>query len=721
MSLRNSLRSFPASNRDIKKLGNSPTVFSFGAALLLWAPLLAVQGIVFERDPSFYSSIRADTSWSIGAFSFQGGSSNIQNQSLFYEPYAVAIWLCSHLGLNVGAAGFSKLVPFVMTMVAAGTAYALSKRLGAGLVGCCFASIFYVFNPWSLDTFGYFYLWTGYCLLPALILGVLRIRSGEKIPLWLPVVIAFLGGFTCWVLGVAVSIVTVATFGRENARIFARTALRLRVCFLGAGAFWILPYLFTLLSPSSGFSLTVPSSGGPLQSAHPLTDLLELRDFWWPHLNPTRYFGILPLAISALATVILVAGAVIYTALGSSRPLRSTNLSPRVILGSLMIFGLILGEGTGGITGWIYRAIRAWPLFGSSIIRSLTRSPANLALPFVSSLGIALSLLLTSANHCLKDAAPFFGKLKKQSVLAVGAFLVLAVSCIPSLTAFWNVYTPINVPTSYSQLASKIPKGTSLEIEFSPLSALNPSDGLWHYTWNKRAVNDSTLLAASIATPSLSPGTQATSDFEQMAVTNWSNATGVAKLVKVAHSLGITNLVVEKDVQLPASQRTILNRFIAALRNQGFSEKSTTTESVFVLPGTVRGPIWSNHCTVNDRFFFAGLVHIHCQLPRAGSSVASVVSPFDLPSPMINTGLEVLSTKKVVDGLGTELKIKSGGSGWVILLPNLLAISGALITLIFFVVFLVRIALAARSLRKERRVGGVQLAAASDAVSVEDS
>ena len=103
-------------------------------------------------------------------------------------------------------------------------------------------------------------------------------------------------------------------------------------------------YLFTLLFPSHLTSLVYSSNGPPLQSAHPVTDLLELRDFWWPHLDLSQYAGILPLAISTFAVVVLVIMAIWHVAVGfDHEPKLDTASGHQMMLRTLILVGLVLG------------------------------------------------------------------------------------------------------------------------------------------------------------------------------------------------------------------------------------------------------------------------------------------------------------------------------------------------------------------------------------------
>ena len=656
------------------------------AAVVLWAPLLFRQGYVFERDPAFYASLHADTSWSLGGFSFQGGVSNIGSQGVFYEPFAAVIWLISHLGIPLNAAAWSKIVPLLMTAIASGGAFSLARKVGATFAGGCLAALFYVFNPWSLECFGYFYYWTGYCLLPLLILGTIRIRKGEKTPLWMPIAILFLGGLVSWVMGAIVCTLVAITMRKGGHRSVPRTLGKLGIVFLGVGAYWICPYLFTLLFPSHLTSLVYSSNGPPLQSPHPVTDLLELRDFWWPHLDLSQYAGIVPLAISTFAVVVLVFIAIGHVAVGFDHdPKLETASDHQRMLRSLILVGLVLGFGTAGASGWIVNLIRAWPLFGNDILRSITREPARLASPFVAALSIALALWVAPRALAHGENSSRHQVARQALVKDLAVFILLVAACAPSLIAFWGAYRPIQIPASYNAISSKIPKGTSLEIAFWPPDAVIQSAGLSHFVWSVREVSDPTLLAASVRPPSISALNVSVNTFDQQLETEPPSRASVTHLVDQAHMLGVTSLIVELDIQLPKSQRALLNKFVSSLLKDGLSEENLGTELVFDVPGPVRTPLWGKNCQVNDELFFAGFIHVDCHRQSASGSRDSILSPFELPSPAIGLGIDVKS-QKVIGSIGTEMKITGGNSGWVVFLPDLAVTVGGLITLLYLIV-----------------------------------
>jgi len=139
--------------------------------------------------------------------------------------------------------------------------------------------------------------------------------------------------------------------------------------------------------------------------------------------------------------------------------------------------------------------------------------------------------------------------------------------------------------------------------------------------------------------------------------------------VDQARQLGVTSLIVEVDIQLPTSQRALLNRFVSSLRRDGLPEKNLGTELVFDVPGRVRTPIWGKGCQVNDALFLAGFIHVDCRRQSASSSRHSILSPFELPSPQ--SVWDRRYEPKVIGGIGTQMKFTGGKSGWVVFLPTL--------------------------------------------------
>lgn len=670
----------------------SAIIVAFVAALVLWLPILVRRGLVFERDPSFYASTSADAAWSMGGYTLHGGISNIASQGIFYEPYAVVIWLTSHLGLPVSAAFYSKMIPLIMTMVAAGTTYILARHFGAHNLGAVLASLFYVLNPWSLEYFGYFFDWTGYCLIPVLILGTTRIREGGNTPTWLPLGILFLGGFDSWALAAIICTVTLLSVSVTNGRNVLSAAVKLGIVFLLTGAYWVVIYLYSILFPSNSSVLAYPSSGSPLQSQHPVTNLLLLRGFWWPHLNLYNYAGLYPLAIGALAAAVLTVAAITSVALNSSDSLGG-DLPPyhRRLLGSLLVIGFILGAGTAGATGWAYKAIRSWPFAGSAIIRGFTREPARLASPFVAAIALALAILVTSLSRggLWSHNSPNPWHSIRERIFITVLFLSVILASVPSLVTFWDTYRPSQLPNSYNQLANKVPKGVSLVIGYWPISAISPSNKTWQYVWSSREAADPSLLASLVGAPSISVAEPSAGSFDGSEQSDWSSAGSVAGLVSIARRTGVRSLVVEQDVRMSVRARARINHFERLLRQAGLVEEKSRFESIFLVPGQVRAPIWGNSCAVNDRWFIFGVVEIRCKGPTPRNSALTLVSPFKLPSPVLESGITV--TESSMSGsIGTRLNIVHGKSGWILFLPNLLVVLGGLLTATYAVLVIWR-------------------------------
>ncbi len=668
----------------IKRFGSSPYSVAILSVAIAWSPLVEKEGIIFQRDPSFYATTGADIAWSLGGFSIQGGLSNVQSQGLFFEPYSLLIWLITHLGIHIGAGTVSKLIPIAFTMIAAGSAFSLAKKFGANLSSCYLAALFFVFNPWSLENFGYFYNWTGYCLLPALVLGTIRISRGEKVPRWLPI-ITFLGGLISWLIAAIVCLVTLKIYTKGNYTFFKSLA-KLSLLFFTAGAYWIIPFGVALVFPSNYFSLSYPDHGVPLQSASPLTDLLQLRDPWWQHLNLFEFAGINFVSISLFATAVLVFSSILYL-LFATKPNDDNKIfsnldhEGKIFLVSLVAVGILLGEGSAGIFGWIYSAVRNWPYIGNGITRSLTREPSRLASPFIFAISIVLAMKSTRLENLILDTRVRVHARIKKFYINATIFILITIVCLPSLIAFWNVYQPISIPSAYSQISSLENRGTSLVIAYYPLNAISPVDGLWHYTWSSRLSADGTLLSAYVRGASLSPVNGPSALLEKQLFSQGISPASTSRFVQLAESVGISRMIIQTDIRLPSQQRTMIDQLISDIRTAGIREVVLKYATIFYLPGPTRSIIWSNSCKVNNDLFTLGLIHINCSKSSSSRSSSYLYSPLAIPTPLIGIGLPLISMSSF-NSLGTQIEVPSGGSGWILIGPNVVAAFGGLVLLL---------------------------------------
>ena len=360
----------------------------------VWLPSLVHRGYVFTRDPSFFAATRADIGWSLGTFSFLGGTSTISNQGLFYEPYAVLSFFLHAAG--IGAAGISKVIPLLVSAVALAGVFALLRDLALNTASSLLGATFFLVNPWSLDQFGYFYIWSGYCMLPLVVLATRRIIRGERTPIWYPISLVFLGGVVAWLVAFVVLTLTVLSIGRHTVSPFGLRRLQPFLWFLVATLYWLPAYLFWVLLQGTG-ALAYSSSGGPLQTGSPLANLLELRDFWWPHLSPLVAVGHAAAAAATVASACIVGVAAWriaddFAAAGTHYGSRDSGVLTDVgVFAVLGAVGLILGEGTSGIFGPLYSWLHNSSLPGHLFIASLTRDPSNLAGPFVFAIAVGLS------------------------------------------------------------------------------------------------------------------------------------------------------------------------------------------------------------------------------------------------------------------------------------------------------------------------------------------
>ncbi len=654
-----------------------------GMVGLLWAPIVGHQGVVFARDPSFYATVHGDISWSLGAFTLQGGVANIPSQGIFYEPYAIAEWLLHSLGLNSGE--ISKAFPIVLSLVAVSGAYRLLREQSIGSVASLVAASFYLLNPWSLDEFGYFFIWTGYCMLPWLVIGTARIWEDRRCPLWYPFAILFLGAVTAWVAGVLAITLTAVFYAAKSDRL-GRKVARTSAIFVATGAFWIVPYIAFAAAPS-GQSLSYSSGGGILLSAHPIVSLFELRDFWWPHLNIVSLTGSVENDIGLIATALIVACTTIWLVLAwRMRGPFASRTRFRGLLVVLTVVGVLLAVGSAGPTGRAYTFVRNLQFFAHPLIGSLLRSPSNLALFMVAAVSLALGGFVDVLSQWLAGEPAVHGSHRGRRIsgAAIGA-IVLVGACGPSVVAFWDTYRPIVVPAYYQQAQGLVPRGTTLEIGDWNTNAISPATGVWNFVWNRRMVADPTVLASFIIEPSISPNTTAVNALGNSLIAEVDAAGSVKPIERVAREIGLTSVVVEHDIQRPASD-IALQKFIQILNNGGFRVNTVGGLTVFSLPLPFRTPLWDSSCKVSTNLLSVGLVRVTC--PTNGSS--TITSPFNFPGPILGQGLSLGHVAPVSHDVGTRIRVVHGKSGWIVFVPALMATIGLGITSLWVLYVLAR-------------------------------
>lgn len=653
----------------------------------LWTPILLQQGYVFTRDPSFFAATRADVGWSLGTFSFLGGVSNISSQGLFYAPYSAITFVLRTAGL--GAADIGKITPVVLSALALFGAFSLLGDLGYSTIARLLGATFFLLNPWSLDQFGYFYLWTGYCMLPWVIVGTRRIIFGGRAPLWYPAIFALLGGIESWTVAFIVITVTVLSGLFSSSLGFYRQYVRPYLWFLGVASYWLLPYSASLLLDGTSL-LRYPGTGGVLESRLPLVNLLELRDFWWPHLSPTTAAGHAAAAAATLASIVVVGTSIFHITenMALAHRHRSTEVPKRALadaylLAMLAIGGLVLGEGTSGLIGPFYRWIHYVNVPGHTIIASLTRQPANLAGPFI----LVVAVGLASATHSRRPwpvARP--GKvprsLRTRRNVRIGCVAAATLACCsPSIVAFWKAYQPINVPQSYRDLDRVLPSGTVLELGYWDDQSLQQSSFglLWRFSWSRRMAADPSLLASSINRPSLSPLSNTVNAFDRRAFTQPSGTDAARVVLAAARHLDVHSLVVENDLRRPAGPAELVQAMIQGLDRSGATERVVGQEVVFTIPGPSAPVIRSSTCRISRTWIWAGVLPIACPAGHGQDlPPPKLESPFQLP-PAVGVGLSIRDTAPLWDGLGEVVTLSPRARGWLVAPSQLASALGGVV------------------------------------------
>ncbi len=640
-----------------------------GFVVLLWAPLIALPGIVFTRDPAFFATGHADWSSSLGVLSQQGGASTLSSQGLFYEPYALVEAVLGWAGLTAGM--ISKVVMVVMSTVAVVGCYRLLRHLDVDPWPAVVGSGVFLLNPWSLDQFGYFFIWTGYCLLPVVILGVARTCDGSRPPVTLLVAVAYSGGLVAWTAACLAAIVTIGAHAAKQSRArSARSAAWVLGAFVSAGAYWFLPYAVWVLDPGrSVYHRFAHVTGGLLQSQYPVTGLLDLRDFWWPHLEPASVAGYTTAAVAGLAAMVLVVGAVAWGGFGWSGNVAVSGRRLRRSALLLVVCGAVLGVGTAGPTGWLYAAIHDVPLPGHVFVAALTRSPSNFAGLFV----VGIVMALAAGVHQMWRSSGL------KRLLGLSSVCVLAVlACGPSVLAFWQQYQPISPPSYYARVASSLPPGVVLEVGIWHDVAISPIDGVAHFVWSNRMVADPTLLASFVAAPSLAP--ELVGDDVGTRVLGVVRPGGVQGLKAIGAALHIRTLVIEND--LVRDGASPFPAVLQALRGSGLAVRSVGPLLVVSLARTSKPFVWVPGCKVGSGLALFGAFQLSC---RSSSRGRLFRSTFGVPGPLLGVGVTVGSPRSIAVGLGTVTSV-TGQDGWILSLPGMLAAVGLLLTAVVIVV-----------------------------------
>lgn len=648
--------------------GKVPANLAWGSlaamVLLLMGPSLFRSGFLFERDASFFTSVRADVHWSVGTFSFLGGSSTIGVQGLFYAPYGVVDAALGALGLS--ASDISKLVPLGIAVLAVTGCFRLLQELGATTVGAVLGSALFLLNPWSLDQFGFFFLWTGYCLLPLVIRGARKVLLGGRTPYWYPLVLAFLGGVISWVIAFLAITAVVVTI-RHSESGYRRHIGRAYIWYLAAGLYWIPAYsVWALRGDTSGLGYS--SAGGVLESRRPLTDLFELRDFWWPHLLPAESVGRTVAGIGTVAALCIVVLGIWASVTGLSRDRIDLDARLRPLPGgflvSLLFIGLILGEGTSGALGGLYSWAHGHSPIAGSFIASLMRSPADLAAPFVLAICLALGRRhLSYPGYPVALASRILKRQLPPWILVGPLAILIALGVVPSLAAFWSTYEPVRVPSSYSRLAAAVPAGTALELGDWELNAIDPGSGVWHFTWSDRIAADPTVLTASLGGPVLGATSPGLVDLGVRLLGEPDPAGAARQTVTLAHDLGVNTLVIEDDLATPPSDQQQVVSFVDALRNTGIRSRVVGQEIIFYLPDAARPPIWSPTCRIATGWEWLGAISVHC---RASGPPPVLLSAFPVPTRTIEVGVTLGPAHHISEGLGTAVTLTRGRSGWIV-------------------------------------------------------
>lgn len=631
--------------------------------VLLWGPSLLHGGLLLFRDPAFFATYGADLHSSLGVVSPKGDWSNLTSQGLFYAPYALVAAVLG--GVGVDGYVMSRVIPFAVSVIGVSGMRSLLTRLGHKGLPIVIGTGFFLLNPWSLDQVGYFFLWSGYCLLPWIVITSIEYINGRGNAAAMPILLMFSGGLVAWViqaLAILTCLVLAGPLAATRVRSRRRCGAGLAWRYIVASAYWVLPYaLWAVRSRAAGYRSFTRASSGLLQTGRPLLDLLTLRDFWWPHLNPLLALGPQVYALSNLASELLVLSVAVYVLFlgGWGNPSQESAFARDHVFGAFMVLGAILALGSAGPTGRIYLAIHSWTGPAHSLVSGLTRSPSNFLALFVFGLSVGVSAVCRGAlasSVCRKAAA------------AGAIVIVSALSVLPSLVAAWFTYRPVTLPSYYSRLARRVPPGLTLEVAPWSDAAVLPASGVAHFVWSGAVAADPTVLASEVPAPSLSPLDPAVLRLDNSIVYLAARPDGKAIVLRDLSMLHVRSIVVENDLVLDRPSPML--RFVKEIQSFGLTTKRSGPLVIASVPHRISARQGKPMC-YSVGYLGNSIVHLSCPTGRGGEARLSL----GVGRPLAFVGKGIRATS--VDGIELEV-ILGSRSGWVISLPGVLATAGLL-------------------------------------------
>lgn len=637
----------------------TPWAIAIGAAVLVWGPIAVARGgLVVTRDPAFLLSARADILSVLPAYNIEAGVSNISSQGIFYGPYGLIYVLVHLFGLSGNF--ISHGLPFALIVLGGCGMLLLLKQINVSILPATLGMLFFIANPWALDRFGYFYLWTGYMLMPWAILGTYQYFFGNRRPFLALVTVLFAGSLFS-VVQMLAGILIVIGFAaiKQGLRRVSKKALTLLIQLLAVMAYWILPYVYTLLLPSRKFrSAFVHATSGMHEPVDAVASLLGFNNAWWPHIYlHAGFFG---------STIVLLGSGLISIGIFAMLPAilreaRSVTQEPRDILIIALlffVFGLLTLLGTAGPFGPAYNFLYLHVPVLRVFVQGLLRSPAKLG--FLYFVSMALIVGFYAARSALRFAA-------------IGVIL------LPVLVlwthSFQTDYRPISFP--YGNIATFRPllKDTRT-LELAPwlqnVSDISPRTGASTYTWNTKVAASPLYLNSIDSGWGLSANSIRVENLEQKWMASSSRQT-VASMAQTLRKLGISRLLVETDLTLSSAGNTRLGTLVALLNSSHQMKVMYRSPSWTIYQ--VHNPNTSVVFPRSGGLAWFGIVRVRGHV----GGVSTYVLDMPYSSQWVAWHGQILGLRPIIHGVGIDMSVR-GTNVYVFYLPDMLWLMGSLIS-----------------------------------------
>jgi hypothetical protein len=383
------------------------------------------------------------------------------------------------------------------------------------------ASFFYMFNPWSMDRIGHYFLWTSYAFAPLVLLLAIRITQQDKLNYKLIFLTSLIWSISStspfgalsntmllfsWILYSAV----LTTPSRQYSKIavYFKALVLTSSLYLLFNAHWILPYITLsmtqIVKPQYLLSWQVVES---LSRNSNFPNVITLVANWWPQV---QYWPNPPLYVPWILTSILLPLSAVTVLL-----LRRDKYT--IYFSFMYIISILLSMGPNGPFPEIYK----WMVFDaplSNAIGWVFRDPNKwnslTALAYSFFLGIFLYEMF-SRNFKPRNVNSIsrFRYLKKHAKsLLVVLMIVTSITLYMGPTVFGyftQIYRPATVPQEYYDANNwlKNQTGDFRVLWLTPLSHGTLINGMFRYSWTPDKPYTSALDSGSSSKPSMAPTT----------------------------------------------------------------------------------------------------------------------------------------------------------------------------------------------------------------------